>query len=131
MSRLDLADGLRMLHHAGSDHSFGHAEHLAFAWSALDEADTVEEAIDVVSLTIRHAATLAGNPEKFHVTMTVFWVRMLEHVRAAHPGVTSVEDALAVFPDLADASLHDRHWSDINDEQARRQWVEPDLEPMP
>lgn len=131
MSRLDLADGLRMLHDAGSDRGFGHAEHLGFAWSALDEADTVEEAITLVSLTIRHAATLAGNPEKFHVTMTVFWVRMLAHVRTAHPEVRSVEEALAIFPDLADPSLHDRHWSDINDERARHQWVEPDLEPMP
>lgn len=131
MSRLDLADGLRMLHLAGSDQGFGHTEHLAFAWLALDETENVAEAIDLVSMTIRHAAALAGNPGKFHVTMTVFWVKILEHVREEHPEVVSVEEAIAVYPDLSDPALHRRHWSDIDDDRARQQWVEPDLAPMP
>lgn len=131
MSKLDLADGLRMMHLAGSDEGFGHTEHLTFAWLALEEADTVEDAIALVSLTIRHAAALAGNPGKFHLTMTVFWVRILEHVRTEHPQIISIENAIEAFPDLADPTLHRRHWSDISFGRARREWVEPDLEPLP
>ncbi len=131
MSRLDLADGLRLLESTDNEGAFGHNEHLAFAWAVLEEADDLDSAIGVVSMTIRHAAELAGNPDKFHLTMTVFWVRALDAVRRAHPDIASIEDALTVFPDLADPYLHQRHWTDINRDEARRTWVEPDLKPIP
>jgi hypothetical protein len=36
-----------------------------------------------------------------------------------------------IYPDLADPGLHRRHWTNIDDDLARNQWVEPDLDPMP
>lgn len=120
-----------MLHRAGADTAFGHREHLEFAWAVLDEADDVADAERVICLTIRHAATAAGNPDKFHLTMTLFWVRLLERARQSNPGMSALEDALAEFPELADPKLHEQHWSDIDAGGGRSHWVEPDLRPLP
>ncbi len=36
MSRLDLADGVRLIEEVGGDGRFGHKEHLAFGWAEPD-----------------------------------------------------------------------------------------------
>ena len=131
MSRLDLADGLRMMQMAGDEGRFGHEAHLRFAWAVLDEADDPADAERVVCLTIRHAAGIGGNPQKYHATVTMFWVRLLAHLRQEHPDVTSVEQMLVVYPALADQSLPERHWSNLDSEETRAGWVEPDLIPLP
>ena len=32
---------------------------------------------------------------------------------------------------LRDPKLPEMHWSEVNDELAKREWVEPDLQPSP
>ena len=131
MSRLDLADGLRLLHQASRADYFGHEAHLRFGWALLDEADGVEDAWRVACLTIRHVTELGGTPAKYHATVTMFWLRLLAHLRAEHPDVTSVEQMLDRHPPLADSSLPRRHWSNLDSDEARTTWVEPDLVPIP
>ncbi|HIE22355.1 MAG TPA: hypothetical protein EYP73_07145 [Acidimicrobiia bacterium] len=130
MRPLDLADGLRLLHSSRGEGRFGHREHLRFGWALLAEAADVEEAERVAALTIRHAAEVAGSPTKYHYTMTLFWIRMLARVREDHE-VSTLDEAIQVHPDLADPHLPDRYWSNIGDEEARRRWVEPALQPLP
>lgn len=131
MTALDLADGLRLIQSVPVEDHFGHAEHLRFAWALLDEAEDTGEAERVAKMTIRHVAELAGNPGKYNCTMTMFWIRVLANVRQQHEGVSSLKEAMRVFPPLADPHLHDKHWSNIESEEAKRQWVEPDLAPLP
>jgi hypothetical protein len=131
MTRPDLADGLRLLNEAKTGEHFGHESHLRFAWALLDEATSVEDAEHVANLTIRHVAELAGNPGKYNCTVTIFWIRLLAHVRKMHEGVSTLDEALDAWPDLRDPHLPDRHWSDVNSEEAKGHWVEPDLIPMP
>lgn len=131
MSRLDLADGLRLLHEAGGGEYLGHEAHLRFAWSVLDEADDADDAARLSCLTIRHAAEMGGNPTKYHATVTIFWIRLLAHLRATHRDVTSVSEMLVRHPSLGDTSLPERHWSNLDDDEARAHWVEPDLIPIP
>ena len=131
MSNLDLADGLRLMQEASGGEYFGHVAHLRFAWAVLDEADDAEDAARVVSLTIRHASELGGNPMKYHVTVTVFWIKLLEHLRRTHPDVSSVPEMLDRYPPLGDPSLPERHWSNLDTEETRTSWVEPDLIPLP
>jgi hypothetical protein len=38
---------------------------------------------------------------------------------------------LDVYPALRDQSLPDRHWSNLDSEEARAGWVDPDLIPLP
>ena len=85
MNQLDLADGLRMLEATRGDY-LDHKAHLRFAWAVLDEAEDVDDAVRVVSLTIRHVAELGGNPAKYHETVTVFWIRLMAHLRESLPG---------------------------------------------
>jgi hypothetical protein len=131
VSNLDLADGLRMMQQAGEAGYFGHEAHLRFAWTVLEEADDVEDAERVTCLTIRHAADIGGNPDKYHATVTMFWIRLLAHLREAHPDVTSVGQMLDVYPPLGDPSLPERHWSNLDSEESKTSWVDPDLIPLP
>lgn len=131
MSKLDLADGLRLMQQASRGEYFGHVAHLRFAWSVLDEADDAEDAARVVCLTIRHATDLGGNPAKYHATVTIFWIRLLEALRRTHPDVSSVPEMLERHPPLGDPSLPERHWSNLDSEETRASWVEPDLIPLP
>lgn len=131
MSNLDLADGLRLMNQAGEGEYFGHQAHLRFAWAVLDEADDAEDAARVVCLTIRHATELGGNPAKYHATVTIFWIRLLDHLRRTHPDVSSVGQMLNRYPPLVDPSLPERHWSNLDTDEARTSWVEPDLIPLP
>ncbi|MGA7097623.1 MAG: hypothetical protein WB245_08660 [Acidimicrobiia bacterium] len=131
MGGLDLADGLRLIHQSADQDYFGHHSHLRFAWAVLDEASDVDEAERVVTNTIRHVTELHGNPAKYHHTVTVFWIHLLDHLRQTHPDVTDLDEMIEVYPDLGDPTLPNRHWSDLDTEQAKRTWVEPDLIPLP
>ncbi len=131
MSGLDLADGLRLLHEASGGEYLGHPAHLRFAWAVLDEAEDCEDAERLTCLTIRHAAEISGSPGKYHATVTVFWIRLLEHLRVSRPDVTSLEEMLVEYPPLGDATLPRQHWSNLDTDEARSHWVEPDLIPIP
>jgi hypothetical protein len=88
---------------------FRHADHLHLALAYLRECATVEEATERMAATLRRLAAAAGHPEKYHHTLTVFWMR-----------------AVAA---LLDQSLpleyysRDRLFSD----DARSEWLDPDL----
>ena len=92
MTNLDLADGLRLLHGSHEEGHFGHHAHLCFGWAVLDETDDVEDAVNCVSLTIRHVAQLGGTPDKYHETVTIFWVKLLDYLRRTYPGASSVDE---------------------------------------
>ncbi|HET7847405.1 MAG TPA: hypothetical protein VFL72_07930 [Acidimicrobiia bacterium] len=130
MSRLDLADGLRMLDATRGDY-LDHQAHLRFAWAVLDEADDIDDAVRVVSLTVRHVSELGGNPGKYHETVTVFWIRLMAHLRERYPDLENVEQMVERYPAALDPGLPNRHWSDLDSPQARTSWVEPDLIPLP
>jgi len=130
VSHLDLADGLRILGATRNDY-LDHKAHLRFAWAVLDEADGVDDAVRVVSLTIRHVSELAGNPGKYHETVTVFWIRLMAHLRETYPDLENVEQLLERYPPASDPGLPGRHWSDLDSPEARTTWVEPDLLPLP
>jgi hypothetical protein len=130
VSRLDLADGLRMLDATRGDY-LDHGAHLRFAWAVLDEADDIDDAVRVVSLTVRHVSELGGNPGKYHETVTVFWIRLMAHLRETYPDLENVEQMIERYPEALDPGLPSRHWSDLDSPQARTSWVEPDLIPLP
>ena len=131
MTALDLGDGLRLIYDVGPGDHIGHEAHLLFAWRLLDEADDADEAGRIACLTIRHLAELGGNPDRYHCTVTLFWTRMLDTIRRTEPAAATLEAALQAHPELRDARLPERYWSDLDAEEARERWVEPDLASMP
>jgi len=92
---------------------FHHADHLQLAIDYLREADSFEDATARMASTLRAKAEAAGAPEKYHHTVTVFWMR------------------LAAW--MLDKDLPRTFYSDavLASDAARRGWIEPDLRPMP
>ena len=89
-------------------------------------------ASDAVAEGIRRFATHHGHADRYHETMTRFWVRAVGMGISRHPTLP-YEDLLAAEPHLLDKNLPYRHWSRerLGSDEARGQWVEPDMRLMP
>jgi hypothetical protein len=106
---------------------FPHASHLRVAWVYLDESPSVDEAAARIASTLRRFAASAGKPEKYHETITVFWMRALAAARSAMPGAT-LDEVLHANPRLLDKNLVLAYYSAdrLFSEDARVAWVDPD-----
>lgn len=112
--------------------SFHHRDHLRLAWCLVRQTG-VAAAADAITSAIRRFATHHGHPEKYHETLTRFWVRLVGHLIAAHPEISTFDGFLAAFPHLLDKDLPYQHWSreTMWSPAARARWVEPDLLALP
>jgi len=88
---------------------FHHAAHLRLALAYLDECASVDEAAERMASTLRRFATAAGHPEKYHHTLTLFWMHMVARLLDKNLPLTYYS--------------RERLWSD----SARTDWLEPDL----
>jgi hypothetical protein len=111
--------------------AFRHREHVRLTWIYLasEPPDAVVPRLCDSLLTL---ATSHGVPERFHHTLTVVWVRLIDAARREHPDLAF--DALVdACPSLLDKDAplafysSDRLYSD----EARKCWVEPNLLPLP
>jgi hypothetical protein len=88
---------------------FDHAAHLRLALDCLADSPDTDAAVARVAEAIRARAEAAGQPGKYHHTLTVFWVRMAAR--------------------LLDKDLPLAYYSRerLASDQARARWLEPDL----
>jgi hypothetical protein len=113
------------------NHAFRHREHVRLTWIYL----TVEPAEHVAARLCRSLLDLAtghGVAGRFHHTLTVAWVRIIESERRSHPD--SAFDALVTASPILlskDAPLSYYSRERLYSEEARQRWVEPDLTPLP
>jgi hypothetical protein len=91
---------------------FDHAAHLRLALAYLSESPSPAEAAERMAAALRRFAAAAGKPEKYHHTLTVFWMRAV--ARLLDKGLP-----LAYYSP-------GRLWSDA----ARAEWLPPDLQPI-
>jgi hypothetical protein len=112
--------------------SFHHRDHLRLAWCLIRQSSR-EEATSTITGGIRRFATQHGQADKYHETLTQFWVRIVSHLIDAQPDITAFEPFLASFPQLLDKALPYHHWSreTMQSQAARAHWVEPDLLALP
>jgi len=119
--------------HSGriANQNFHHRDHLRLAWVQIRRLG-LERASEVVTSGIRHFATEHGSAERYNDTMTRFWLRVVGMGLSRHPELT-FNELLAAEPHLLDKSLPFKHWSraTMASDSAKRQWVEPDVRPMP
>ena len=66
--------------------NFDHVSHLHVAWVYLAESSSVGEAANKMCDTLRRFAAAAGKPQKYHETITLFWVHLLSRAHAAGRG---------------------------------------------
>jgi CDP-diacylglycerol--glycerol-3-phosphate 3-phosphatidyltransferase len=111
---------------------FHHREHLRLAWYLIRRSGG-EEATRIVADGIRRFATRHGQADKYHETLTLFWVRIVRHLIDRQPDIVAFEEFLAAFPQLLDKALPSQHWSHetMQGQAARAHWVEPDLLALP
>jgi hypothetical protein len=111
---------------------FHHREHLRFARYRVLR-DGYPFALESVSEQIARFASRHGHAQKFHVTMTQCWVRIVAGALADEPSDRSFEQLVARHPQLLDKHLPLRHYSRerLFSEPARTGWVEPDLLELP
>ena len=111
---------------------FKHTHHLHVAWVYLSEADSVENSVSLMRATLRKFAAAAGVPEKYHETITAFWIRILAVLRDAE-GDRSLDDWVRANPGLLEKEFPLTYYAPerLFSERARRLWLEPDLRPLP
>src|SRR5689334_20812300 len=110
-------------------HTFPHRDHIRMAWLYLRAHDE-DTAFDKIRHGIQHLATALGATTKYHETMTLFWAK------AVQAAITVEVDDFAAFeaqnPELFDAKYVNQFYSTgtLWSEQARRDWVAPDLQSL-
>ena len=111
---------------------FHHASHLHVAWVYLTESLSVQDAANKMRQTLHRLTAAAGQPQKYHETITLFWVHLLAGERRASCA-ERLEDVVQANPQLLEKNFPlvyysaDRLFSD----EARASWMEPDLKPLP
>ena len=130
---MDDREFLRLFHDSNlPGEEFRHRGHLRLAWLVLSR-HRKDDAEQIVAREIQRLAVASGSPNRYHDTLTRFWVRLVGHAMENATEAGSIDDLLARFPCLLDKGLPYRHWraETFNSERARAGWVEPDLVPLP
>ena len=111
--------------------NFHHASHLHVAWVYLAESSSLAEAAAKMSKTLRKLAAAAGKPEKYHETITLFWIYILARVRIVANG-KNLEQIVHQHPRLLEKNFPLAYYSPelLFSDLARRSWIGPDLKSL-
>ena len=114
-----------------ANEGFHHASHLHVAWVYLAESSSVQQAADKMRQTLRRFAAAAGKPEKYHETITLFWVHLLAGAQAVSRA-ERLEDIVHGNPQLLEKNFLLAYYSTerLFSDEARASWMEPDLKPL-
>ena len=106
--------------------NFHHADHVRLAWLYLKQLDGAAAERRFREGLVKLAAHF-GVPEKFHLTITLAWLRAVQE-RIVPGEETSFEDWIAGHPELLDKNLLLDYYSKerLSSVEARVSWLEPD-----
>jgi hypothetical protein len=110
--------------------AFHHRDHLRIAWVYVRECQAIDVAADRMCALLRAFANKAGRSEKYHETLTVFWVQILGQVEADRSFAgTELDDVLTAHPHLLDKDTPLTFYSRARlfSDEARASWIPPDL----
>lgn len=112
---------------------FDHRAHLRLAYIYLAD-DTADSAYTKMREALsRLLEYLGADPSIYHDTLTRAWLLAVRHFMEKTRTCTSAEDFIAQNPQMLDASIMMTHYSpeQLHCDAARRQFLEPDLQPIP
>lgn len=111
---------------------FHHRDHVRLTWYVARHHD-LPTTTQLITTGIRQFATRHGQAQKYHETMTQFWIRLVAHLVQQRPDITDFDAFLLAFPHILEKDLPYRHWqrATMQSDAARAQWVEPDIQPLP
>ncbi len=112
---------------AASLPSFPHADHIRLTILYLTRHGR-EETQRKLFEGLRRFAVAKGVPEKFHVTMTIAWLELVDDARTRHPEAPDPSALVTVCPELLnrDALLRFYTSERLLSDEARQRWVPPD-----
>jgi hypothetical protein len=112
--------------------AFPHREHIRMAWLYL-RRDGWEQGYQAIQKGLRHFAAAHGQSQKYHESITRFWALLVYHGIQTKPEISSFDDFVSAFPFLLDKQSMSKHYSPerLFSAEARADWLEPDLIPMP
>ena len=110
--------------------SFPHADHVRLTIIYLNRhgrARTEQKLFE----GLRRFATAKGVPNKFHVTMTVAWLDLVDDARRQHPEARDASELLKLCPELLNRDALSQFYSSdrLASDEARLGWVPPDRAP--
>ncbi|HWD65168.1 MAG TPA: hypothetical protein VG405_08325 [Solirubrobacteraceae bacterium] len=111
---------------------FGHREHVQLAWTYLRTLPP-DEARAAMRRSIRHLAHAHDAPDRYHETLTLAWMDVVDLHLRDRPSDDSFADFIERNERLLDSRLLQRHYSPelLTSPQARREYVPPDLRRFP
>jgi len=113
---------------------FDHRAHLQLAYTYLAEY-TPEQAIGRMRETLIGLLKHAGvePSEKYHETLTEAWILAVHHFMQNTPSSNSADHFIDQNPLMLDSKIMMTHYSAevLFSDQARRTFVEPNLDPIP
>jgi hypothetical protein len=114
-----------------ANENFNHVSHLHVAWVYLAESSSVQQAANKMRDSLRRFAGAAGKPQKYHETITLFWVHLLSRAHAVSGG-ERLEEIVHANPQLLEKNFPLAYYSAerLFSDEARTSWVEPDLKPL-
>jgi len=115
--------------HAGATR-LGHRQHVRLAWLVI-RADGPDAGGDHVARMLRRLADAHGEADRYHETLTRFWIHLVAHAIEVEPEIDDFDAFVERFPLLLDGSIIRRHWTSETLESARATWVEPDVLALP
>lgn len=109
--------------------NFKHKGHLRITWLYLTHHTFNRAVVEIKEGIQRYAASL-GASSIYHETLTLAWIHLVNQAMD-HDSLCS-EDFIAKNPHLLDKNLHLQYFSQalLDQDLARKQWVEPDLKPL-
>lgn len=115
---------------AVSPDQFDHVAHLRLAWVYLREAGSADAALPRIREAIQRFAAAAGAAQKYHETITVVWMRLLEEAGAHVARPCELSELLRMRPELVDKNLPLTQYSRerLFSDDARVTYMPPDLE---
>src|SRR5215471_4647365 len=87
---------------------FRHREHLRIAWLYLKSSDA-SRASERMTAGIRRFANHQGATQKYHHTLTLFWMRLVAVALVETPDGCTFEEFIAAHPELSHKSLLDKY----------------------
>jgi hypothetical protein len=112
---------------------FSHRSHVRLAYVYLADTD-VNLALERMRGALLVFLTRNDIPaSKYHGTLTRAWILAVDHFMHCTPVTTGSDDFIARNPVLLDAKIMLTHYSAglLFSDAARRDFVEPDLDPIP
>jgi hypothetical protein len=111
---------------------FHHRDHLRLAWIYLRRYGSAEAGAQIAKSIQRYAAH-HGATQKYHETVTLAWLQLVDYAASRAPAGARLEDALASFPELLDKNTLGQYYSRaaLDSDTARVIFTQPDLKPLP